>query len=80
MSKARLFSPASLRLFLDCPRCFWLEKKRSVRRPRGFFPSISAGLDFTIKTYFDDYRRKHILPPQIDGKVGGKLLDDTQMG
>lgn len=52
MNSIRL-SPASLNIFLDCPKCFWLEKNKSIKRPRGVFPSLPGGMDPVIKTYFD---------------------------
>ena len=75
MSTLKL-SPSSLNLFLDCPRCFWLDKKKGIRRPEGIFPSLPRGMDSVIKEYFDDYRIKGEMPPEIKGKVAGKLFSD----
>lgn len=58
-------SPSSLNLFLECPRCFWLEKVRGIRRPRGIFPSLPSGIDRVLKTYFDSYRSRGLLPPEL---------------
>ena len=69
-------SPSSLNLFLDCPRCFWLEKNKNIKRPRGIFPSLPGGMDLVIKAYFDKYRQKNELPPEIKGKLTGNLLAD----
>lgn len=71
------FSPTThLSLFLNCPRCFWLHVNKGIKRPRGIFPSLPGGMDIVIKKYFDKYRLKDKLPPEIDGKVSGKLLED----
>lgn len=78
MNNYRL-SPTSLNLFLECPRCFWLEKKKSIKRPRGIFPSLPGGMDSAIKNYFDKYRLKGELPPDIRGKVTGKLFSDAAL-
>jgi len=72
-------SPSSLNLFLDCPRCFWLEKNKNIKRPRGIFPSLPGGMDLVIKTYFDNYRKKNELPPEVIGKVSGKLFSNITM-
>ncbi len=72
-------SPSSLNLFLDCPRCFWLEKNKGVKRPRGIFPSLPGGMDLVIKTYFDKYRVKNELPPEVKGRLTGKLLADMSL-
>jgi len=73
MAKYKL-SPTALNLFSDCPRCFWLDKNKRIRRPRGIFPSLPGGMDLVIKTYFDGYRVKNEMPPEIKGKVTGRLF------
>jgi hypothetical protein len=75
MQKYRL-SPSALNLFLDCPRCFWLDKNKNTKRPRGIFPSLPGGMDLVIKTYFDRYRIKNEMPPEVKGRVAGNLLAD----
>lgn len=72
-------SASSLGLFLDCPRCFWLEMNEGVHRPRGVFPSLPGGMDLVIKDYFDTWRVKGELPPEIRGKVKGELLPDIRL-
>lgn len=60
-------SASALTLFQECPRCFWLEKIKKIKRPRGIFPSLPSGMDRVIKTYFDTYRLKQMLPPELGG-------------
>jgi len=67
-------SPSTLNLFLECPRCFWLHINKKIKRPRGIFPSLPGGMDLAIKAYFDTYRLKGKLPPEIDGKVTERLF------
>lgn len=74
-NKVRL-SPSSLNLFLECPRCFWLDKNKGIKRPRGIFPSLPGGKDLVIKKYFDSYRLNSDIPPEIKGKIPGKLFSD----
>lgn len=76
MGKIIRLSPSSLNLFLECPRCFWLQINENIHRPRGIFPSLPGGMDLVIKDYFDKYREKDELPPELRGKVDGKLLHD----
>lgn len=73
-----VLSPSTLNLFLDCPKCFWLEKNRGIHRPSGAFPSLPSGMDSVLKKYFDKFRAAGTLPPEISGKVEGKLLDDPK--
>ena len=75
MNEIRL-SPSSLNLFLECPRCFWLDKNKRIKRPRGIFPSLPGGMDNVIKRYFDSYRLRGEMPPEIKGKIGGRLFSD----
>ena len=69
-------SPSALNLFLECPRCFWLDRNKRISRPRGIFPSLPGGMDTVIKSYFDTYRLKNELPPEIKDRVKGKLVSD----
>jgi len=77
MSKYR-FSPTSLSLFKECPRCFWMDKVKKIKRPRGIFPSLPGGMDAVLKKYFDIYRKNGKLPPEIDNKVEGSLFSDMK--
>ena len=70
-------SPSKLNLFLECPLCFWLEVKEEIKRPSGPFPSLPSGMDLALKKYYDKFRGK--LPPELVGKVNGKLLSDIEL-
>ncbi len=72
-------SPSTLNLFIECPCCFWLHINKGIKRPRGIFPSLPGGMDIAIKKYFDKYRIKGLLPPEIDGKIDGKLFGDIKI-
>lgn len=69
-------SPSALNMFLDCPRCFYLEYKQGIHRPRGAFPSLPGGMDGVLKKYFDAYREKGKFPPELAGALPGKPFDD----
>ncbi len=71
-------SPSSVGMLLECPRCLWLYVNEGVKRPFGVFPSLPGGMDELFKAYFDSYRKKGELPPEIDGKVDGKLFDEIE--
>jgi hypothetical protein len=72
-------SPSTLNIFLECPRCFWLEQVRGIHRPRGIFPSLPGGMDLLIKKYFDKYRAIGKLPPELAGKVDVELFPDNEL-
>jgi hypothetical protein len=69
-------SPAKLNLLQDCPRCFWLDVVKKIRRPSGPMASIAIKMDSIIKHYFDKYRERNELPPIIRENINGKLPKD----
>ncbi|MCX7778639.1 MAG: PD-(D/E)XK nuclease family protein [Patescibacteria group bacterium] len=69
-------SPSKLSLFQECPLCFWLSEVKGIHRPEGPKSTLPRGLDLLIKKYFDKYRAQNKLPPEIEGKVQGKLISD----
>jgi hypothetical protein len=72
-------SYSSLSTFLDCPRCFYLEKKYNTRRPDGIKSSMPTAVDEILKGNLDPLRTTGDLPagllalPEI---TGWKLLSD----
>ncbi len=70
-------SPSALNLFKDCPRCFWLDKVKGIKRPEGIFPSLPSGIDKVLKAHFDKHRAKNEIPKELDLK-DVKLFDDTE--
>lgn len=58
-------SPTGINLMEECPRCFWLTQKGVWKRPSGIFPSLPSGMDSILKTHFDKFMKKGILPPEL---------------
>jgi len=52
--------------------------EKGIHRPSGPFPSLPGGMDRKLKVYFDKYRAMGKLPPELVGKVEGKLYDDME--
>jgi len=74
------FSPSSLSLLKECPRCFWLHFNKSIKRPDGIFPSLPAGMDRILKEHFDRFMKKGLLPPELKSLNGEvKLFDDENL-
>jgi len=71
-------SPSTLNIFIECPRCFWLQFNKGIKRPLGIFPSLPSGMDAILKVYFDKYMKKGKLPPVL-GNLKLKLFDDTAL-
>lgn len=69
-------SPSSIRLFLDCPRCFWLHMNTKIRRPSGGFPTLPSGMDKVLKEHFDSHRISGTSPEELEWKFEGHLFRD----
>ncbi|MCL4400214.1 PD-(D/E)XK nuclease family protein [Patescibacteria group bacterium] len=64
--KTRLFNPESeepflisrsgIELFMECPRCFYLDKRLGTARPNGFPFSLNNAVDALLKKEFDIHR------------------------
>lgn len=73
-------SPNSLNLFLECPHCFWLEKKYGIRRPQPYPYALNIAVDQLLKEEFDVYRAKGEQHPLIAAhKIPAKLFGDQQL-
>lgn len=51
-------SRSKLDLFLECPRCFYLDRRLGVGRPPGFPFSLNSAVDTLLKKEFDIHRAK----------------------
>lgn len=58
-------SPNSLNLFLECPCCFWLEKRLGIKRPPPYPYALNAAVDVLLKQEFDEYRQKNLPHPLL---------------
>lgn len=59
-------SPSSLNLMQECPRCFWLDKHDTWKRPAGVFPSLPSGMDKILKIHFDKFMKQGKMPPELN--------------
>lgn len=74
----RTISPSLIGSLLECPLCLWRHYNEGIKRPDGIFPSLPSGMDNIIKKYFDTYRTKNSIPPEISGNVQGTLFNDLK--
>ncbi|MBI4358952.1 MAG: PD-(D/E)XK nuclease family protein [Candidatus Omnitrophica bacterium] len=51
-------SRSKIDLFLECPRCFYVDRKLGVDRPPGFPFSLNIAVDLLLKKEIDTYRKK----------------------
>src|SRR3989344_6878804 len=73
-------SPSSINLMLECPRCFWLQIVKGIKRPAAVFPSLPSGMDKILKEHFDRFMEKGELPPELKESEckDCKLFDDKE--
>lgn len=50
-------SRSKLELFVECPRCFYLDRRMGVPRPEGFPFTLNNAVDTLLKKEFDIHRR-----------------------
>ena len=50
-------SRSKLELFINCPRCFYLDRRLGVGQPPGFPFNINSAIDHLLKKEFDEYRQ-----------------------
>src|SRR5579859_2746456 len=51
-------SRSKIDLFMQCPRCFWLDARLKIKRPDGPPFLINKAIDELLKKEFDSYRAK----------------------
>src|SRR3989344_1688186 len=65
VSNTLKISRSGLKLFLDCPRCFWLDLHHKIKRPPVYPYTLSSAVDYLVKREFDGFREKGELPPVL---------------
>jgi CRISPR/Cas system-associated exonuclease Cas4 (RecB family) len=59
-------SRSKIDLFLECPRCFYYDRKLGVGRPPGFPFALNSAVDHLLKLEFDIHRAKGTKHPLIE--------------
>ena len=73
-------SPNSLNLFLECPHCFWLDKKKRIKRPQPFPYALNSAVDQLLKQEFDSFRAKgEPHPLLVEHNIEAKLFPNQHM-
>jgi len=50
-------SRSKIELFMQCPRCFWLDNRLKIKRPNGPPFRINSAIDELLKKEFDQHRK-----------------------
>ncbi len=59
-------SRSKIDLFLECPRCFYLDRRLGTGRPPGFPFSLNSAVDALLKKEFDVHRAKGTKHPFME--------------
>jgi CRISPR/Cas system-associated exonuclease Cas4 (RecB family) len=63
-------SRSKIDLFMECPRCFYLDRRIGVARPQGFPFTLNSAVDHLLKKEFDTHRKaKTAHPLMISYKI-----------
>ena len=69
-SKSYKISRTKVEFFLDCPRCFYLDRKYAIKRPPSFPFNLNSAVDNLLKNEFDIYRAQQSKHPfQIENNI-----------
>ena len=58
-------SRSKIDLFMECPRCFYLDNKLGIKRPPGFPFNLNSAVDALLKKEFDIHRAKNKVHPLL---------------
>src|SRR5580704_15267389 len=56
-------SRSKIDLFIECPRCFYFDRRLGVGRPPGFPFNLNSAVDALLKKEFDVHRAKNQAHP-----------------
>lgn len=56
-TKEYAISRSKIELYMQCPRCFWLDCRLKIKRPSGPPFSLNKAVDELLKKEFDGYRK-----------------------
>ena len=59
-------SRSKISLFLECPRCFYIDNKLGTGRPPGYPFSLNSAVDALLKKEFDIHRRDKTAHPLME--------------
>jgi CRISPR/Cas system-associated exonuclease Cas4 (RecB family) len=66
LSEPFKLSRSKIDLFLDCPRCFYYDRKLGVGRPPGYPFALNSAVDHLLKLEFDIHRANGTNHPLIE--------------
>lgn len=58
-------SRSKIDLYLNCPRCFYFDRRLGVSRPPGFPFNLNSAVDTLLKKEFDTHRAEGLVHPLV---------------
>jgi len=58
-------SRTGLELFVDCPRCFYLDRRGGIAQPPTYAYTLNSAVDHLLKKEFDIHRKKGTVHPLL---------------
>jgi CRISPR/Cas system-associated exonuclease Cas4 (RecB family) len=73
-------SRTKIDLFLNCPRCFYFDRRIGIAQPPGFPFSLNSAVDTLLKKEFDSHRAKKTAHPLMKSYgIDAVPFDDPRM-
>lgn len=73
-------SRSKIELYMQCPRCFWLDVRLKITRPSSPPFNINKAIDELLKKEFDSYRIKNQPHPwMIENKISAKPMQHVDL-
>lgn len=73
-------SRSKIDLFVECPRCFYLDRRLGVSRPQGFPFNLNSAVDTLLKKEFDIHRKQKTPHPLMESYgIDAVPLQDPRM-
>ena len=66
LKKPFRISRTKIDLFLNCPRCFYLDRRLGIAQPPGYPFALNSAVDKLLKKEFDSYRARGLPHPLME--------------
>ncbi len=79
-AKPFAISRSKIDLFIECPRCFYLDRRLGVGRPPGYPFNLNTAVDALLKAEFDVHRVANTQHPLLDSYgVDARPVDHAEL-
>jgi hypothetical protein len=79
-NEAFRLSRSKIDLFLNCPKCFYLDRRLGISQPPGYPFALNSAVDFLLKKEFDLHRAQNTAHPLMKTyKIDAVPFQDERM-